>query len=170
MRITVFGSRELQAVILALKTIDRATRREIRVRTKSIASEAWASTLRENANTRLEHRVLVDTARVRVSDQNVTLTSATVGRPLAGGLKPKENAAAVEFGAADRAVPYDAVSRRGRRYRVTKRNTRAQLKGRNRKGYVVYPSAAEIIPRIAALWTQTVARTLYDMLEGRSRG
>lgn len=140
------------------------------MRTKNMAAEAWAQALRENASTPLEHAVLAKTGRVRVSDQNVTLTSATVGRALPGGLQPKRDAAAVEFGAADRVVPYEATSRRGNRYRVNNRNTRAQLRGRKRNGYVVYPSAADIIPRVAALWTQTVARTLYDILEGRSRG
>lgn len=166
MRITVFGSKELQAVILALKTLDRDTRKEIRTHTKGMAESAWKQALAENAQTRLEHRVLVATGRVRVSDQNVTLTSATVGRALPGGLQPKRDAAAVEFGADPAVVPYQAVSSRGKRYTV-RRNTRAQLRPRNRTGYVVYPAAADIIPRIASLWIQTAARTIYDKLEGK---
>lgn len=167
MRITVFGSKELQSVILALKTLDRDTRAEIRKHTKTMASPEWSQALSENASTRLEHLVLAKTGRVRVSDQNVTLTSATVGRALSGGLQPKRDAAAVEFGADAAVVPYTATSRRGRRFTV-RRNTRAQLRPRNKKGYVVYPAAADLIPRIAALWIQTAARTLYDKLEGRS--
>lgn len=167
MRITVFGSRELQAVILALKTLDKDTRSEIRKHTKAMATTEWGKALNEEASTDLERAVLVATGRVRVSDQNVTLTSATVGRRLAGGLEPKRDAAAVEFGSGPALVTYQATSRRGNRFTV-RRNTRAQLRPRNKKGYVVYPAAASIIPRIASLWIQTAARTIFDKLEGRS--
>ena len=34
-------------------------------------------------------------------------------------------------------------------------------------GYVVYPAAAEAIPRIASLWVQTAVRTLHELVEGR---
>lgn len=166
MRITVLGSRELQAVLLSLKTLDRDTRKEIRKHTKPMVEAVWKRALAENAQTRLEHKVLVATGRVRVSDQNVTLTSATVGRALKGGLLPKRDASAVEFGADDEQVTYTATSRKGTQYSVT-RNTRGQLRPRKKTGYVVYPAAADIIPRIAALWTQTVARTIYDKLEGK---
>lgn len=165
MRITVFGSKELQSVILALRPLDRDTKREIRKHTKTMATPEWEQALNENASTRLEHRVLAQTGRVRVSDQNVMLTSATVGRALSGGLQPKRDAAAVEFGADDERVTYEATSRTGRRFKVT-RNTRAQLRPRKRTGYVVYQAAADIIPRIASLWIQTAARTIYDKLEG----
>lgn len=166
MRISVFGSDELQATILALKTLDKETRKQIRTHTKAMVETEWKKALAEQADTRLEHAVLVATSRVRVSDQNVQLTSATVGRSLKGGLSPKRDAAAVEFGAARVVVPYQATSRKGTRYTV-RRETRNQLKPRNKTGYVVYPAAASIIPRIASLWIQTTARTIYDMLERR---
>jgi hypothetical protein len=111
-------------------------------------------------------QLLVATGRVAVSDQNVTLKSATVGRKLSGGLNPKTDAAAVEFGADHGKVTYQATNRQGTTYNVT-RNTRAQLRPRKSTGYVVYPAAASIIPRIASLWIQTTARTIYDMLDGR---
>jgi len=165
-RITVFGSQELQATLLALKTLDRETRKQIRTHTKTMAETEWKRALAENATTRLEHAVLVATGRVAVSDQNVTLKSATVGRKLSGGLNPKTDAAAVEFGADHGKVTYQATNRQGTTYSVT-RNTRGQLKRRNPKGYVVYPAAASIIPRIASLWIQTTARTIFTMLDGR---
>jgi len=166
-RITVFGSKELQATILALKTLDRETRKQIRTHTKAMVDTEWNKALAEQADTRLEHAVLVATGRVRVSDQNVQLTSATVGRTLRGGLNPKTSAAAVEFGADPAVTTYEATSSRGKRYTV-RRNTRNQLKARRKTGYVVYPAAAQIIPRIASLWIQTTARTIFDMLERRT--
>ena len=121
----MFGSRELQAVILALRTLDRDTRKEIRTHVRTMARPEWQKALDENASGRpLEHQVLARTGRVRVSDQNVTLTSATVGRALEGGLQPKQDYHAVEFGSAPKIVTYTARSRKGRTFRV-KRNTRA---------------------------------------------
>lgn len=166
MRISIFASKEFQAVAGAMRVLDRETKKRIRQETKDMTSREWAREVAETASTRLEHRVLVKTARVRVSDQNVSLSSASVGRSLSGGLKPSESFAAVEFGADPKKVAYTARSRRGRTFQV-KRNTRAQLRPRNSAGYVVYPAAANIIPRIASLWVQTVMRTTYEALEER---
>ncbi len=166
MRISIFASKELQAVAGAMKNLDRETKKAIRKETKDMTTSEWQRAVAQNTSTRLEARVLERTARVRVSDQNVTLSSASIGRALSGGLKPSEGFAGVEFGAADEKVTYTATSRRGRTFRVT-RNTRAQLRPRNNKGYVVYPAAAQIIPRIASLWVQTVMRGTYEALEAR---
>jgi hypothetical protein len=127
----------------------------------------WQKAVTEQAMTRPEVRVLANTARAAVSDQNVTLTSATVGKSLAGGAKPSEIYHSVEFGA-DRtyARTYTATSTKGKAYRL-RRRTRSQFRPRNMKGYVVYPAAAHIIPRLASLWVQTTVRTFYDVLEGR---
>ena len=167
MRISVFGSKELQATILALKTLDKETRKQIRTYTKAMVETEWSKALNAEATTDLERAALVATGRVRVSDQNVTLTSATVGRKLPGGLLPKRDSAGVEFGASKVETTYQATSRKGRQFNV-RRQTRNQLKPRNKTGYVVYPAAAQIIPRIAALWIQTTARTIFDMLERRA--
>lgn len=164
-RISIFHSKELQGVLLALKGMDKETAKHVRRETKNMIQPAWQKGLAERAATRLEHRTLVSTARVAVSNQNVTLKSATVGRTLAGGLQPKQSWHAVEFGG-DRAATrtYQARSRKGKTFTVTRR-TMAQLRPRNRKGYVVYPTAAEIIPRLASLWVQTVIRSFYDTIE-----
>jgi hypothetical protein len=47
------------------------------------------------------------------------------------------------------------------------RNTTAQFKPRNRSGYVFYPAAKEMIPRLASLWVQTVVKTFADIFEGK---
>jgi hypothetical protein len=171
LRISVFASSELRAVILGLKQLDREVKKQIRQQTKVAASEMWTQSVREHAVTRLEQRVLADTARVRVSDQNVTLSSASVGRSLKGGLKPSDDFAAVEFGAdRSKTTTYAATSRRGRRFTVHNRHTRHQLRNRNRKGFAVYPAAADDIPRLASLWVQTIVRALHEALEAGDRG
>lgn len=167
MRISVYSSKELQAIIVAMKALDRDTAKQIRAQTKKVVAPAWQKAVAENAASRLESRVLVNTARVRVTDQNVTLTSATIGRKLSGGLLPSRDYFAAEFGAdQSKKTTYQATSKKGKRYSVTRRTTQ-QLRPRKQSGYVVYPAIAEIIPRIAALWTQTTVRGLHEAFEKR---
>lgn len=166
MRISVWDSRELQAAILGLKRADRAIVREVGKHTRRIVVPEWRKAVAEEAQTRLEHRVLVDTARAKVSSQNVVLTSATVGRKLRGGFDPKTMTAAAEFGGQPNRVTYDRRSPKGTRHQVT-RNTHAQLGRFNRKGRVVYPAARRMIPRIASLWVQTIVRTFHESIEGK---
>lgn len=90
--------------------------------------------------------MLVATARVKVSDQNVTVTSASSKRKaLSGGATPYRMGKAYEFGS--RRVP--------------------GAKGTNRSGYVFYPAAAKMIPRLLALWSQTTFRVIAEALEGK---
>lgn len=167
MRISVKDSAQLRAVILGTKMLERETRKQIRQHSSRVIVPEWQRTVAEQASTRLESRVLAATARVSVSDQNVTLKSAQVGRSLTGGAKPADIWHAVEFGAAQTTKTYQARSRKGRTFTVHNRHTRAHLRRRNRRGYVVHAAAAQIIPRIAALWTQTVVRGFHDAFEGR---
>jgi hypothetical protein len=169
-RISVWDSKELQAILLALRGFDRDLKKEIRSRTKTMAQPEWQKAVAERAGTVLESKVLAATARVQVSDQNVMLRSASIGRSLSHGLLPSANYAAVEFGA-DRNVKttYERRSPKGKTHSVTRR-TRTQLRPRTRKGYVVFPAAAEMIPRLAALWAQTTVRTFHETIEKVTHG
>lgn len=162
MRIDIRGSRELQDVIVALKSSDTETRRAIRAFTKSVIIKPWLDSIRDEADTRLERLVISSTATVAVSDQNIRIQSAAKGRRLSGGLDPKRDYAAIEFGAAHKKKTY---TRNG--HRVT-RNTTAQFRGRRPQGYVFYPAAKEMIPRLASLWVQTVVKTFSLIFEGKS--
>ena len=93
--IDVYESRELQAAILGIRGANREVRKQIRRQTQSKLLPEWQKGLAERAETRLEHRVLVDTGRIKMSDQNVRMSSATVGRKLSGGLDPKTQGHAV---------------------------------------------------------------------------
>ena len=161
MRIDVRGSDELQDVILALKSSDAETRRAIRTFTKARLTRPWLEAINDQASTPLETRVIAATATVAVSDQNIRIQSAAKGRRLSGGLSPKVDYGPVEFGAGHKKVPY-----RRKGHRVV-RNTTAQFKSKRRKGYVFYPAAQEMIPRLASLWVQTVVKTYADIFEGK---
>lgn len=158
LRISLFSSKELQSVVLRLKGMDREIASQINKQTRTVAEPVWKEAVGANVTDRLEARVLANTARVSVSRANVTLKSAAIGKTLTGGAKPPELYHAVEFGAnRDEYVGTD----RG------KRRTKRQFKARNAKGYAVYPAAAEVIPRIASLWVQTLVRTFHEAIEGK---
>lgn len=162
MRIDVRGSKELQDVAIALQGMDRNLKRYIRAQTKAKMTTPWLEAIQSRASTSLERRVIASTATVATSDQNIRIQSAAKGRRLPGGLNPKTEYPAVEFGA-DRQKK-NTYTRQGTR--VT-RHTARQMKPRNRKGYVFYPAAREMIPRLASLWVQTIVRTVADIFEGR---
>lgn len=168
LRVSAYSSRELLAVLRGLRNLDRETKKHLRRNLKQIAEQAWKQTLAQHADTRLERAVLVDTARVRVSDQNVRLTSASLSRSLVGGLKPSESFGAVEFGANPRpGATETATSPRGRKFERT-RDPNRPFKRPNRRGNVVYPSAASVIPRILAMYVQTFVRGIHEALEGKN--
>jgi hypothetical protein len=55
----------------------------------------------------------------------------------------------------------------GRAYTVRNRRTQRQYQPRDRRGRVVMPAAAKVIPRLASLWVQTTVRTFYEAIEKR---
>lgn len=160
-RIDVRGSRELQDVVVALKNSDAETRRAIRTFTKARMTRPWLEAINAEAGTTLERRVIAGTATVTTSDQNIRIASAGKGRRLSGGLQPKVDFPPVEYGAGHKKKSY---VRKG--HRVT-RNTTAQFKPHTRRGYVFWPAARKMVPRLASLWVQTVVKTYADIFEGK---
>lgn len=166
MRIDVLESRELLATIYALRAADRTLQKKVRDYTKAVASPEWKKALAHRADTKLEHRVIVDTAVVSVSNQNVRIQAASKGRTLRGGLDPKTDYPAIEFGSGKKVTTFSRKSKNGGTHNVTRRGG-AGLKGRSRTGYVFWPAAKEMVPRMAALWVQTTVKTLGNALEGK---
>lgn len=167
MRIDVRQSPEMLAVIYAMRSLDTAIAKMVRQHIKRVAAPEWTKALERRANTALERRVMVNTATVAVSNQNVRVTSANKGRKLSGGLNPKTHWHAIEFGA-DRNTPvkYRRKSPRGKTHTVTRHVARG-LKDRKPKGYVFYPAGNEMVPRLGALAFQTVWRSIATALEGK---
>ena len=168
MRVSVFNSRELQGVIVSMKAMPRELAVQLRRATQAVAQPEWQKALDREASTDLERRVLSSTGRTQVSNQNVTLRSAGVGKTLSGGAKPAEVIGGAEWGAnREKTKTYQATSSKGRTFQVKNRHTQRQFITRRKGGYVAYPAAARIIPRLASLWVQTTVRTFYEALERR---
>lgn len=166
-RISVLVSDELQTLLFAIRELPREVNAQIRKETRKVVEDVWKEAVRSNVTDRLQTRVLADTARVSVSDSNVLLRSGGIGKTKTG-TPNSQLAYAVEFGA-DPRFTRTVTSSRGRPY---KRRTKAQFELPRSRGYVVYPAARGVIPRIASLWVQTALRTIHENLErgGASNG
>lgn len=165
--IDVRNSRELRATFLAIRNAGPELQKQIRAGLKTFALPEWQEAVRGNVTTRQQTRVLSDTAKVRVSNQNIRLSAGDAAKRLSGGAKARDIAHATEFGA-DRNRTKSYTGRRGSKtFPVHNRHTTRQFGSPRRKGYVVYQAAAEIIPRVAALAVQTVVRTLLDAVENK---
>lgn len=166
LRIDAKSSRELQALILGIRRADREVQAQIRKHTKPMVQTEWQKGLAEHADTPLEHRVLVMTGRATVSNQNVKLKAGGLAKKMSGGAVTYELASQTEFGATPKKATYSG--RRGSKRYPIERTVNTGFKRPNRRGYVVYPTAADLIPRIASLWVQTAVRTLHEVFERKA--
>lgn len=160
LRISAFSSAEIQAVIAGMTRLPTEVRKDIRVQNKRVIPEVWKESIGAVNADFLQQAVLVRTATVTIRDTNVILNSG--GK---GSLRKVVPPRAVEFGA-DREikVTYQSRSRKGTPYRETRR-TQRQLPPFKPTGWVVYPAAADAIPRIASLWVQTTLRAFHELLK-----
>lgn len=164
-RISVFASSELRTLLAALKQVPKDVQKQVRQYTKAEAQPIWQNELQSRGASAAQQKVLVKTGRVRVSNQNVMLESGRIGRSLQGGAKPSQVAAGYEFGAnGEERTTTMTTSPRGKRYPVTRR-TKRQFPSWSSNGRVVFPSTRRAIPRLASLWIQTAARTLFDAFD-----
>ncbi|MGB3375928.1 MAG: hypothetical protein WBA87_12430 [Microbacterium sp.] len=162
-RISLNIDSPLRSMLLAVRQVPAETRKQINTHTKRDAEKIWTGEVRERAATRIQQRVLVDTARVGVTDRNVALRSATVGT-LRKGVPASRLANGAEFGV----NPGKVITSRSRKGKAYKRRIGSAFPRTRRGGYVVYPAARDAIPRIAALWVQTAVRTILDAFDGKN--
>lgn len=167
---SVRGSRELKAAVLAVAQARRDVRNDLNRSTRQVMNEPWRAAVAAHASTDLDRQVIVKGARILAGNPPVAV-AATSRRRLKGGLIPVEDWHAVEFGASQGTTStYPSRSPRGRAFTVHDRHTTRQLPTRSRSGRVAFAAVADIGPRLASLWVQQVVRTFYDAFErGGSR-
>lgn len=159
-KIEVKNSREMQAALLALQTVGKDIKAQVRKYTRQMILPEWKKGLESRATSKLDSKVLVKSSSVQVRDTNVVLKSGAKG-------KLKDLTKAVEFGTdRDSWSEYQGKSPKGKPYKI-KRHTRRQLAWHRQEGRVVYPTANDLIPRVAALWVQTIIKTFYENWDKR---
>lgn len=163
--LSVRGSRELQAVVLAMKAMRREIRNDINRATREVMNPVWRGLIEKRAKLQIERRTLGTGVRVAAGNPPALLAAGS-RRALSGGLVPAEQWQAIEFGVGNHQerTTYTRRSKNGGTHRVTRR-TKAQFLPRNPKGYVVWPAVEEIAPRLASLWVQLVVRKVHEAVE-----
>jgi hypothetical protein len=159
-RISLLIDSPLRDMLLAVRGVPADVRSQINSRTKAAAEPIWFEETRSRAVTRLQHRALVNSARVGVTARNVFLRSGAVGR-LSSGAPVSVIANPAEFGG-NASATVQTRSRKGTPY---KRRLGGGFGSPAKSGKVVYPAARESISRIASLWIQTARRSLFDALD-----
>jgi hypothetical protein len=154
----------LKAVALALKAMDKQTRRDIDRETRKLTPD-WSKAVAARARSRMDAAVFGKGARV-VAGNPARLVAATSRRALpgGGGFTADEHGRALEFGAAQRKESR-SYSRDGSK--PFTRHTNTGLPAPNRRGRVVYPAFADVAPRITSLWVQITVRNIHKALEER---
>lgn len=167
--ISVKGSRELQAVVLALKVVDQNLRPEMYARTRQHILPDWTSSIQERINARdnskLHTALLMKGTRVGVGTQGVNVTAAASTKAIRKGstLSPAGNFYLAEFGANPKEV--NVRGRRGGTQYEYQRKVNTGFLSRSRKGRFAYRAADEIISRSVALWVQTVVQVINEAVE-----
>jgi len=165
-RISLLVSGELATLVQAVRGLHPELRKQFRRHTKIIAEPVWREAVRGHVTTRLQTRVLSDSSRASVSDSNVMLRSGGIGKTSTG--TPN---ATLAFGTEFGANPDKMVTARSKNGTVYQRRMGNRFKFPRRAGWVVYPAARTVIPRIAKLWVQTGVRTVHEQFEkGGARG
>jgi hypothetical protein len=163
-RISVLVSRDLQTVLSVARDLPREVAAQVRRFTRAEAEPIFRDEIRGRVETRLQARALLDTARVSVTDSNVTLRSATIGR-VSSGVPAGTVAGLAEFGN----HPGTKITQRSRNGTRYTRRMGPISRVPRRAGYVFFPSVRGSIPRVASLWIQTAYRTVAEQFEKGAR-
>lgn len=157
--LSVRGSRELQAAVLAVKLADRDLRRTIYQGMRETMGPVWRDEVNRRADAVPGSDSLL-TAGVLLKAGNPPVLLAANSRRKRGRRIPAEDWPWQEYGAnRETRSTYD---RKG--HRVTRRVKR-HLRPRRSRGYVLAGAAAATIPRLLSLSIQTVVRTYMDALD-----
>jgi hypothetical protein len=166
--LSVKGSKELQAVVLALKIAEPKLRPEMYRRTREKILPDWSTGIQEKLNAQPYSKVntaLMKGQRVSVGTQGVSVLAAQSSRPVRPGstLTPRQNWAAAEFGTKPREELIRG--RRGATQYQYRRKIMTGFLANNRKGKFAFRQAEEIISRSVAMWVQTVVQVMREAVE-----
>lgn len=165
--VDVRGSREITAVVLGMKRAERQVRLDINREARKKMKPVWVDAVRANVTNRIEARVILPGARVKVGARNVTVVAAASNKPLEGGLIPSEDWPSAELGARRRKHTFTTTSRKGKRYRVT-RTEGANFKPRAKRGRVAFAAASESGHRIIAYWLEVAVDEFRKAFERKN--
>lgn len=168
--ISVTGSRELQAAVLAMKAADRDLRREINRATRETMNPVWRQAIADNLAGRDHVTSRVIDNGVRIAAGNPPAAKAAQSKRGLGRQKrliPAEHWAWFEFGTGN-PQKYSRYLRRNRKRGGTHQVNRRASRGLPRftkRGRVAHPAFAHVAPRMVSLWAQLIVKKYMDAAE-----
>lgn len=166
LEISVRDVSELKAVVIAFSRLENNVRTEINQATRTHANPIWTGEVSRNVRTPMDQKMLAASARVKAGNPPV-LQAAQSTRAIGGRLRPAENWQGWEFGTdRNKVSTYNRKSKNGGTHKVVRHASR-HMPSATRNGRVIYPAAANSIPRFASLWVQTVVRIVHEASEGK---
>lgn len=161
-RISLSIDSPLRDLLIVLRAVPREASRTALKYGRGEATPIWQEELSGRGATRLQQRVLVDSGRVGATGRNIMLRSGQVGR-LSSGTPVQLLAKPVELGA-HAGSKYTTRSRKGKQYPRRHGTTFGPV---TRPGKVFAPAVRDASARVLSVIIQSVARSLYDALEGQ---
>lgn len=164
--LSVYGAEELQAAVLAMKLADRDLRNDINRRARATMGPEWKAGLSQHLRGIPQQQVIVKGAKISTGNPP-SITTATTKTKVGhgGGIIPVDQWPVWEYGVSQHYPhQYTRRSRSGRSHTV-RRDVNAGAPPRRKNGYVIGPTLADLLPRLASLWVQTIVRTYMDALE-----
>lgn len=161
-RISLKIDSPLRDMLIVLNAVPKEAGREALKYARAEAEPIWKEETAGRARTRIQQRVLVDSARVGATARNVFLRSAGTGR-LSSGTPVSVLGKAAEFGANPN-MHYRTRSRKGTSYTRRQGNTFGPV---TRIGNVFYPAVGDAAARVTSVIIQSFRRALFDALDGK---
>lgn len=156
---------EIRGAVLAMKRADAEVRRDVSARLRSTMNGPWRSAVesRLTGSGPMEARMLTPGARIAAGNPPTLVTASSRRRVgSGGGLTPDVHWRGFEYGAKD-----SLSTVRSSKGKSFQRHTKRHLPASNPRGRVIGPAVANILPRVAAFWAQSVVRAFMDAAEKR---
>ena len=157
------ASKELAAVALGLKLLDKDIKRDISRSIRETLNPIWKEEIASRMVTKMD-RLMFAGARIAPGNPARAMVGTSRRALSPGGLTPTEGVRAYEFGAPTRATWEKTYDRDG--HQVT-RHTKRQIPKAVKLGRVAYPAWSKTGPRMVALWVQIIVRLIHEKLEGK---
>lgn len=156
------GVEEAAAVVAALRSVDKDIKKAVNAQVRSVVTPVWKDEVTDRIRRPMDQLVLGTGVRVSTVASGFVMHAANNRRVRSGGLVPVETWKAWEFGGLrGKTKTYPRRSPNGTKHSVT-RHTKRQLPEFKPTGRVLFPATAEVLPRVASLWTQTALYHLYQ--------
>ena len=156
----------VREVIAQLKAADETVQASMISAARDELGDTWRQLLNEQIDGEQDHDTIVDGSRVVVGSDGFAIFAAQSAQPLSGGLIPRSQWHAVEFGARTRRVSVgDRSPATGRSYKANKMINRG-LPSRQKYGRVAFRAASLMGRELVRTWVRVLATTYRKAVNG----